>query len=116
MNIVLAGKSTRKPFGNVTRSSIPLQLVHSNIYGPTNVKARHGATYFITSIDNFMRYSHVYLIFHKLEAFECFRRFMNFVENQTKRTIKTLRIDQDHEYLSEQFKELCHKKGIQRQS
>ena len=40
---------------------------------------------------------------------------MNLVDNQTERTIKTLRIDYGYEYLSEQFKELCDVKGIQRQ-
>ena len=40
---------------------------------------------------------------------------MNLVENQTKRTIKTLKTNHGHEYLSEQFKELCDEKGIQRQ-
>ena len=80
-----------------------------------NVKVRHGASYFITFIDDFTRYGHVYLVSHKSEAFDCFRRFMNLVENQMERTIKTLRTDRGREYLSEQFKQLCENKGIRRQ-
>ena len=110
----LAGKSTRKPFGKATRATIPLQLVYSDICGPINVRARHGATYFITFIDDFTHYSHVYLISHKSEALECFRRFMNLVENQTEKNIKTLRTGRGREYLSEQFKKLCDEKDILR--
>ncbi|XP_022899289.1 uncharacterized protein LOC111412586 [Olea europaea var. sylvestris] len=33
------------------------KLVHSDICGPINVRARHGASYFITLIDDFTRYS-----------------------------------------------------------
>ena len=44
----LASKTTRKPFGKLTRVKIPLQLIHSNICGPTSIRARHGALYFIT--------------------------------------------------------------------
>ena len=111
----LLGKSTSKPFGKATQAFIPLQLVHSNICGPMNVRASHGATYFITFIDDFTCYSHVYLISHKSKALECFIRFIKLVEYQTKRTIKTLRTDHGCEYLSKKFKELCDEKRIQRQ-
>ena len=49
----LAGKATRKPFGKGKRIDYPLQLIHSDIYGPMNVRARHGASYFIAFIDDF---------------------------------------------------------------
>ncbi|KAK2971565.1 hypothetical protein RJ640_017934 [Escallonia rubra] len=38
----LAGKTTRKPFGKVTRAYVPLQLIHYNICGEMNVRAMHG--------------------------------------------------------------------------
>ena len=61
----LVGKTTRKPFEKGTKAITPLQLIHLDIYGPMNVKARHGAIYFITFIDGFTRYGYVYLISHK---------------------------------------------------
>jgi hypothetical protein len=69
----LAGKSTRKPFGKGIRATVPLELIHSDVCGPMNVRARHGASYFITFIDDFTRYGHVYLVSHKSEALDCFR-------------------------------------------
>ena len=68
--------------------------------------------YFITFIDDFTRYGHVYLIFHKSEVLDCFRRYIDLVENQLDQKIKTLKIDRGREYLSEQFKDLCDEKGI----
>ena len=111
----LAGKTTMKPLGKGTRAEYALQLIHSDICGPMNVKARHGAYYFITFIYDFTRYGHVYLISHKSEALSCFMKYVNLVENQLDKTIKALRTDCGHEYLSEHFKELCKRKGIDRQ-
>ena len=57
-----------------------------------NVKARHGTIYFITFINDFTQYDYVYLISHNSQALDCFIKFMNLVENQLNKKIKTLRI------------------------
>ena len=80
-----------------------------------NVRARHGGFYFITFIDDYTHCGHFYLISHKFKALDCFRRYMRLVENQLDKSIKALKTDHGHEYLSEQFKELCDEKGIKRQ-
>ena len=85
----LMRKTCRKPFGKATRATHALELVHSDIYGPMNVKARHGASYFLTFIDDYTRYGYVYLISHRYEALDCFRRFVAEVENQQERSLKT---------------------------
>ena len=85
----LADKTTRKPFNKVTRAEIPLQLICFDICGPMSIRARYGAFYFITFIDDFTRYSHVYLISHKLKVLDCFRRYINLVDNQLDKKIKT---------------------------
>ena len=111
----LVGKSKRKLLGKATRASFPLQLIYSDICGPMNVRTKHGGFCFITFIDDYTRYDHVYLISYKSEALDCFRRYMRLVENQLDKSIKAFRTDHGHEYLSEQFKELCDEKGIARQ-
>ena len=80
-----------------------------------NVRARHGANYFITFIDDFTCFGHFYLISHKFEALDCFTQFIGLVENQLNTKIKALRFDRWREYLSEQFKGFCDEKGIVRQ-
>ena len=84
----LVEKITRKPFGKAKRAKFPLQLIHSDICGPMNVRTRIGASYFITFIDDFMRFGYVYLISHKSNALDYFKRYMNEVENQLDKGIK----------------------------
>ena len=84
----LVEKATRLPFGKAKRASSPLQLIHSDICGPMNVRARHGGNYFITFIDDYTRFGHVYLISHKSEALDCFIRYTKMVENKLSTKIK----------------------------
>jgi hypothetical protein len=97
----LAGKATRLPFGKAKRASSPLQLIHSDICGPMNVRERHERNYFIIFIDDFTRFGHVYLISYKSEALDCFIRYTNLVENKLSTKIKALRSDRGREYMSE---------------
>ena len=80
-----------------------------------NVRARHGASYFITFIDDYTRYGHVYLISLKSQALDCFIQYINEMENQLNRKIKVLKTDRGREYLSEQFAKLCNDKSTLRQ-
>jgi len=75
-----------------------------------NMRARHGGNYFITFINDFTRFGHVYLISHKSEALDCFIRYTNLVENKLSTKIKALRTDRGREYLSEQFKNFVMKR------
>ncbi|KAL0286174.1 UNVERIFIED_CONTAM: Copia protein [Sesamum calycinum] len=109
----MAGKKPAvNRFGKAKRPTRPLELVHSDICGPMNVRACHGAFYFLTFIDDYSRYGSVYLLSHRSEALECFKRFLGEVENQREMNFKVLRTDRGREYLSEQFKRICEDKGI----
>jgi len=55
----LAGKAIRLPFSKAKRASSPLQLIHLDICGLMNMRARHGENYFITFIDDFTLFDHV---------------------------------------------------------
>ena len=63
-------------------ASTPLDLIHSDICGPFNVKAQNGCSYYITFVDNFSRYDHIYLISYKSEALGYFQRYLAKVENR----------------------------------
>jgi hypothetical protein len=86
----LAGKACRKPFGKVVKATQPLELIHSDICGPMNVKAHHSASYFLTFIDDYTRYGYVQLIAHRYEALDCFKCFVAEVENQHEKSLKAL--------------------------
>ena len=71
-----------------------------------------GYSYFIIFFNNFSRYGHVYLMKYKSEAFEKFKEYKNEVENQTGKSIKTLRSDRGGEYLSTEFTQFLKDHGI----
>ena len=49
----LVGKATKKPFAKAFRALSSLELIHSDISGPLNLRALNGAIYFLTLIDHF---------------------------------------------------------------
>nr|GEV93985.1 hypothetical protein [Tanacetum cinerariifolium] len=69
------GKMARKPFPHqMERAKGLLGLVHTDVCGPFRTMSREGANYFITFTDDFIRYGFVYLMKHKHEVFETFKR------------------------------------------
>ena len=93
----LAGKLTRKPLGKVKCASTLLDLIHSDICGPFNVKAQNGCSYYITFIEDFLRYGHIYLISLKSKALIFFQRYLAEMEKRLNRHVKILKTDQSQE-------------------
>ena len=77
-----------------------------------NTSAKGGYQYFITFTDDLSRYGYVYLMRHKSESFEMFKRFHNEVEKQSGKCIKVLRSDRGGEYLSNEFLIYLEENGI----
>jgi len=74
-----------------------------------------GCFYFMTFIDDFRRKTWVYLLKHKFEAFEVFKRFKSLAENESGRSVKILRSDRGGEYNLIEFIQFCDSHGIKRQ-
>ncbi|UYV66792.1 hypothetical protein LAZ67_4002870, partial [Cordylochernes scorpioides] len=111
------GKQTRLPFPEVslTKSTEPLQLIHSDICGPMRTKSYGVALYFATFIDDFSRMIFTFVMKGKNEVFKGFIVFKRFAEKQTGKKIKAIRSDNAAEYLSSDFKEYLLEKGIRHQ-
>ena len=60
---------------------------------------RAGKNYFVTFIDEYSRYTKVYLIKHKDEAFNVFLKYKAEVENQLNKKIKRIKSDRGGEYV-----------------
>ena len=91
----LEGKITKRPFNaKGRRAQDLLELVNSDVCGPLSTQARGGYEYFITFTDDYSRFSYVYLMKRKSEAFERFKEFRDEVENQLGKRIKAIRFDQ----------------------
>ena len=76
------------------------------------VLTRGGKRYFITFIDDFSRFTYVYLIRNKDESFDMFKRYKTEVENRKDRKIKILRSDRGSKYFPNDFSTFCEKHGI----
>ena len=79
------GKQTRIRFKTKEYStSKPLELVHTDLCGPTRTKRLQGEFYFILFIDDFNIMDWVFFLKEKSEAFNKFKVFKTLVENETK--------------------------------
>lgn len=69
------------PRGEAWRAYHPLQLVHSEIYGPMQAQSLGKIYYFLTFINDFSRFCWIYFLKSKDEAFSYFQDFKSHVEN-----------------------------------
>jgi len=60
---------------------------------------RGGKNYFVTFINDFFRYTKVYLIKHKDEAFDMFLTYKAVVKNQLNKKIKRIRSHRGGQYV-----------------
>ena len=63
------------------RATDLLEIIHTDVCGPMNTKARDKYHYFLTFTDDLSRYEYIYLMKHKSETFEKFKEFQSEVEN-----------------------------------
>ena len=101
--ICIQANMTKKHFSKLDRNSIILELVHFDVYELNGVLTKGGKRYFITFIDDFFRFTYVYLMKNKDESFDMFKRYKTEVENQKDRKIKILQSDRGGEYFPNDF-------------
>ena len=84
-----------------------LELIHLDLVDFKNTISKGGKKYYITFVDDFSRYTKVYLLKSKDEDREMFLKYKAKVENQLDKKIKRLRTDRGGEYSTKFFKEFC---------
>ncbi|GKE42917.1 retrovirus-related pol polyprotein from transposon TNT 1-94, partial [Tanacetum coccineum] len=89
-----------------------LELVHTDVYGPTSVASIGGSRYYVTFIDDSNRKVWVYFLKNKSEVFNTFKKWKAVVENETNLRVKCLKSDNSGEYSSREFIEYCTKNEI----
>jgi hypothetical protein len=104
------------PFVNSQfQSTQPLELIHSDVWGPAPVNSSDGNKYYLLFVDDFSRFSWLYLLKHKSDVFSIFKSFKATVENQFSTQIKFLRTDCGGEYTCNEFTAFCTSSGITHQ-
>ncbi|KAL2235740.1 UNVERIFIED_CONTAM: Retrovirus-related Pol polyprotein from transposon TNT 1-94 [Sesamum indicum] len=102
------------PSPNPSMSPCILDYVHADVWGPSNIPTHGGNRYFLSIIDNFSHKVFVFLMKHKSEVFEKFKKWKIFVENQTGKKLKSLRTDNGLEFCNKNFSDMCEEFGIKR--
>uniref|UniRef100_A0A803PM38 Integrase catalytic domain-containing protein n=1 Tax=Cannabis sativa TaxID=3483 RepID=A0A803PM38_CANSA len=93
------GKSHSLPFKvNPKRATAPLELVHTDIWGPSPIMSNTNFRYYIHFIDDFSRYTWIYPLKAKSEALAAFVQFKLLVENQFNSRVKRVQTDWGGEY------------------
>ncbi|KAL5752057.1 hypothetical protein ACOSQ2_022564 [Xanthoceras sorbifolium] len=86
------GKQTKLPFNNsVSFSSAPFDLKHSDIWGPAPIPIEGRSRYFVIFVDDFSRYTWIYLLHHRSELVSIYQTFHKMIPIQFTRTVKVFR-------------------------
>ena len=80
-----------------------LELVHTDVWGPSLVLAQNGVRYFLTLIDDFLRKVWVYFLRKKSEVFLRFKVWKAEVEKEQGWSVKCLRSDNSGEFTNREF-------------
>jgi transposase InsO family protein len=86
---------------------------HSDVWGPAPVETKGGKRYYITYTDDKTRFTNLYLLAKKSEAFESYKDYKAWCSTQLNAHIKTLHSDRGGEYLGKEFILHLNSKGKQ---
>ena len=89
-----------------------LELVHTDLWGPSPVATLGGSRYYITFIDDSSRKVWIYCLKNKFDVFEIFKKWKATIETETNLKVKCLRSDNGKEYIDGGFNEYCAIHGI----
>ncbi|KAJ0778941.1 putative RNA-directed DNA polymerase [Helianthus annuus] len=110
------GKAHQLPYGRSShKARVPLELIHSDVFGPVKRPSIKGLRYMVTFIDDFSRYVWLDFMKEKSEVFEKFKLFQAEAERQTGNKIQCLRSDNGGEYLAHNFDKYLREHKIRRQ-
>ena len=108
------GKHTRLPFpGSNKRSKKRLQIVHSDLARPLQVRSLHGAHYIATFIDDYSCHGVVYFLHTKDQCADVFKKFLAWAELQTSDKLLTLHSDRRGKYILRTLQTLLKDRGIE---
>eukprot|EP00170_Pyropia_yezoensis_P005414 contig_22006_g5428 len=113
----IEGKMTRAPFpSSESRTTAPLQFLHTEVCGPMRVVSSGGNAYFVTIIDNETKYKAFTPIRTKGKAKQAVIATVNRWETLTGLNVKVIRSDNGKEYEGTDFERWLSDKGIQHQT
>ena len=107
------GKQHRGSFQlkNEVSTSKPLQLLHLDLFGPTQTESMGGMSYCFVIVDDYSRFTWVFFLAHKHNTLDVFKSFCKRVEKQKGLSIVSVRSDHGGEFENSRFQEFCETLG-----
>lgn len=97
-------KQKHLPFCNSTSKTVcPFEITHVDIWGPISIPSTFGHKYFLAIVDDFKRYTLIFLMKSKAEASIQTQHFVSLVETQCNSKVKCIRSDNGKEFLMTNF-------------
>ncbi|KAE8704364.1 PLAC8 family protein [Hibiscus syriacus] len=110
------GKAYQLPYDESKfKAKEPLELVHSDVFGPVKQQSISGMRYMVTFIDDFSRYVWVFFMKEKSDTFSKFKEFRDSAEGEVEKKICCLRTDNGGEYRSNEFSQYLRECRIRHQ-
>ena len=81
-----------------TKTKNPLELLHTDLWGPSPTPSIQGYKYYISFVDDFTRFTWIFPLKTKADTFQVFKIFKAQVEKQLDKPIKCLQSDWGGEY------------------
>ena len=91
-------------------SSAPLQLIYSDVWGPSPVVSHDGFSYYVILVDHFTKYTWLFPIKFKFEVLDVLTKFKSVAEKFFQRPIVSLYSDCGGEYIG--LKSFVEQHGI----
>ena len=83
---------------SLTKKSYLFQLIHSDVWGPSQEVSIHDHRWFLVLVDHCTRFTWVFLMKTKSEVSQIISYFINFVQQQFDTKVKGFRIDNARDF------------------
>ncbi|KAJ9546669.1 hypothetical protein OSB04_019212 [Centaurea solstitialis] len=96
----------------VNTISSPLQLLHMDLFGPTNVMSIGKKSYCLVIVDDYSRFTWVYFLRTKDETSGLIKPFVIRMEKKTNLRVKVIRSDNGTEFKNADLNSFCEEKVL----
>lgn len=93
-----------------------LELIHSDLCGPMPIPSTNGNKYMMKFIDDYTRMCWVYLLNNKSDAFQTFKNYHTWIEDDAQSHIGSICTANGKEYISNEFENYLCQHGIKHQT
>ena len=96
----------------MNKSPVPFMVIHSDVWGPTNISSLSGACWFVSFIDDHTRMTWICLLKSKSEVSSSFQQFHKMIATQYQSNIQVIHTDNGGEFINQDLKQYLNLHGI----